>query len=97
VQTKFQNFKDFINQTGIDFLAFNQKMTPIRIKNIRKIFNLTQVKFAQVLGVSFHTYKNWEIGHRIPCSPAVALLYIAETQPEAFIKKQAAFDQYKLW
>lgn len=66
------------------FLAFSQAMTPSRIKAIRQKFGLTQVKFADLIGISFDTYRNWEIGHRYPCGPAVALLYIAETQPGVF-------------
>jgi putative transcriptional regulator len=75
---------------GINFLAFNQKMTPLRIKDIRKIYGMTQVSFAEYIGISYDTYKNWEIGHRNPSGPAIALLYIAETQPNVFKKKRKA-------
>ncbi len=58
-------------------------MGPKRIKSIRNIYGMTQVMFAEYIGVSYNTYRNWEIGHRNPSGPATALLYIAETQPEA--------------
>ena len=58
------------------------------IRSIRRYFGLTQVKFADLLDVSYGTYKNWEIGHRIPSSPSMALLYIARDWPEIFLKNQ---------
>ena len=58
------------------------------ITSIRRYFGLTQVKFADLLGVSYGTYKNWEIGHRIPSSPSMALLYIARDWPEIFLKNR---------
>lgn len=64
-------------------------MTPARIKTIRAGFRLTQVTFADLCGVSYHTYKNWEIGHRRPCTAGVALLKLAEKNPEHFFKKLA--------
>lgn len=79
-------FTKSVTSIGINFLAFGQKMTPLRITNIRKIYGLTQVAFADYIGISYDTYRGWEIGHRRPSGPATALLYIAETQPEAFKK-----------
>jgi transcriptional regulator with XRE-family HTH domain len=51
---------------------------------------MTQVSFAEYIGISYDTYKNWEIGHRNPSGPAIALLYIVETQPNTFKKKRKA-------
>jgi len=82
------HFTKPVSSIGIDFLAFGQKMTPKRIKDIRKIYGLTQVAFADYIGISYDTYRGWEIGHRNPSGPATALLYIAETQPEAFKKNR---------
>lgn len=63
-------------------------MTPARVKSIRRIYNLTQLAFAEVLNISYDTYRNWEIGHRHPCTAAVALLLLAEKNPKLFLKKQ---------
>jgi DNA-binding transcriptional regulator YiaG len=49
---------------------------------------MTQEDFANVLNISFHTYKNWEIGHRNPCTSAVSLLGLAEQNPKLFLKQQ---------
>ena len=70
-----------------ELLAELRLMTPSRIKAIRAKFGLTQVLFADLCNVSYHTYKNWEIGHRKPCTPGVALLKLAEQNPKLFLKK----------
>lgn len=68
-----------------------KSMTPDKIKSIRALYNLTQVGFADVLNVSYHTYRNWEIGHRRPGTSTVALLMIAEKNPKIFLKKRLHF------
>lgn len=37
-------------------------LDPIDIKRIRSGFNLTQVEFAALLGISVRTLRNWEQG-----------------------------------
>jgi putative transcriptional regulator len=49
---------------------------------IRKFVGLTQEKFAQALGISVHTLRNWEQGRRWPEGPALALLRIAARHPK---------------
>lgn len=61
---------------------------PKEIKAIRKFYNLKQTEFAELLGISYHTYKNWEIGHRIPCTPSNAMLHFAKDYPDIFLKKR---------
>ncbi|MFC3116135.1 helix-turn-helix domain-containing protein [Cellvibrio fontiphilus] len=53
---------------------------------IRSKLNLSQSSFAGLLGVSVRTLQDWEQGRRSPQGPAVALLRIAEQQPEVFAK-----------
>jgi transcriptional regulator with XRE-family HTH domain len=65
-----------------------EKMPPQRIKNIRKAFGLTQVKFAELLGINYDTLRSWEGGYRYPSSPGCALLVIAEASPEEFIRNK---------
>jgi putative transcriptional regulator len=56
------------------------------IKEIRLKHNLTQDKFAELLGISKGTLKNWEQGRRIPTGPANVLLSIAEKNPEVIFR-----------
>ena len=51
---------------------------------IRARLNLSQAAFASLMGVSLRTVQDWEQGRRKPSGPAVALLRIAEQQPEIF-------------
>ena len=63
-------------------------LAPKEIKAIRASYNCTQTDFAALLGISYDTYRNWEIGHRIPCTPSNALLYFARDYPDIFLKKR---------
>lgn len=47
----------------------------------RRFFGLTQKQFAQAMGISVHTLRNWEQGRREPEGPAIALLRIAARHP----------------
>ncbi|MCX7736599.1 MAG: helix-turn-helix domain-containing protein [Candidatus Kapabacteria bacterium] len=58
------------------------KIEPNRIRLIRIKHNLTQDKFAELLGISVGTLKNWEQGRRKPTGPASVLLSIAEKNPD---------------
>ena len=51
---------------------------------IRTRLKLSQSAFAGLMGVSLRTVQDWEQGRRKPSGPAVALLRIAEQQPEIF-------------
>lgn len=70
-------------------------ITPRKIKAIRFFYQLTQQKFADLLDISVRTLQNWEIGHRVPCGPATALLNIADKHPEIFLKKRAKVAKSK--
>ena len=48
---------------------------------LRRFVGLTQRKFAEALGISVHTLRNWEQGRRNPEGPALALLRIAARHP----------------
>jgi putative transcriptional regulator len=48
---------------------------------LRRFVGLSQVKFAEALGISVHTLRNWEQGRRKPEGPALALLRIAARHP----------------
>lgn len=51
------------------------------IAALRRFVGLTQIRFAQAMGISVHTLRNWEQGRRRPEGPAVALLRIAARHP----------------
>ena len=55
------------------------------VKSIRLKYGLSQNKFAQLLGISPATLRNWEQGRRKPEGPARVLLLIAEKHPEAIL------------
>ena len=48
---------------------------------LRKFVRLTQEQFAEALGISVHTLRNWEQGRRTPEGPALALLRVAARHP----------------
>ena len=51
------------------------------ITALRRFVGLTQAQFAQAMGISVHTLRNWEQGRRHPDGPAIALLRIAARHP----------------
>ena len=48
---------------------------------LRKFVGLSQVDFAEALGISVYTLRNWEQNRRMPEGPALALLRIAARHP----------------
>jgi len=59
---------------------------PSDVKKIRASLKLTQEQFAQMIGVSVGTLRNWEQGRRKPEGPARALLLVAARNPRAVAK-----------
>jgi putative transcriptional regulator len=57
---------------------------------LRRFVDLTQVQFAEALGISVHTLRNWEQGRRKPEGPALALLRIAARHPRVLRENLAA-------
>ncbi len=51
------------------------------IVSLRRFVGLSQARFAQALGISVHTLRNWEQGRRRPEGAAIALLRIAARHP----------------
>lgn len=47
----------------------------------RRFAGLSQSQFAQAMGISVHTLRNWEQGRRHPEGPAIGLLRIAARHP----------------
>ena len=53
------------------------------IAKTREKTGLTQLRFAQLLGVSVRTLQDWEQGRRVPSGAARTLLNIAAKNPGA--------------
>ena len=51
------------------------------IAALRRFIGLSQAQFAQAMGISVHTLRNWEQDRRKPEGPALALLRIAARHP----------------
>jgi putative transcriptional regulator len=52
------------------------------VRAIRAGFGVSQEKFAEMLGISVGTLRNWEQGRRVPEGPAGVLLEVAYRFPE---------------
>src|SRR6266571_4245004 len=57
---------------------------------LRRFVGLTQQQFAEALGISVHTLRNWEQNRRSPEGPALALLRIAARHPRLLRENLAA-------
>ena len=55
------------------------------IASIREKTGLSQSRFAELLGVSVRTLREWEQGRRKPSGAARTLLMIAEKNPRALV------------
>ena len=60
------------------------------ITALRSFTGLTQEAFAEALGISVHTLRNWEQDRRHPQGPALALLRIAARHPRVLKENLAA-------
>lgn len=56
-------------------------LEPGDVAALRRFIGLSQAKFAEALGISVHTLRNWEQDRRTPEGPALALLRIAARHP----------------
>lgn len=59
-------------------------------REIRARLGMTQDQFADALGISVKTLRNWEQGRRDPSGPAMRLLRIAEKHPEILLEAAAS-------
>jgi len=70
---------------------------------LRRFAGLTQNEFAEALGISVHTLRNWEQGRRSPEGPALALLRIAASltsalrKPRSFVSNDLGGLKGKSW
>lgn len=67
-------------------------LKPEQLKQTRKnIYGMTQVEFAELIGVLYETYRSWESGRYKPSSPAQALLHIATHHKDIFLQDRKKF------
>ena len=57
------------------------ELQPGDVAALRRFIGLTQSQFAEALGISVHTLRNWEQDRRMPEGPAFARLRIAARHP----------------
>lgn len=62
----------------------------IQVKEIREATGLTQVQFAQRIGIEVATLRNWEQGRREPTGPAKALLTAIKNGPKHVLQALGA-------
>jgi putative transcriptional regulator len=62
-------------------LIMRGELEPGDVAALRRFIGLSQAKFAEALGISVHTLRNWEQDRRTPEGPALALLRIAARHP----------------
>ena len=58
------------------------EFAPVDVREIRGKFSQTRGQFAEMMGISRETLRNWERGRRWPQGPARALLRIAAADPD---------------
>ena len=56
------------------------------VRSIRDHYGLSQPKFADMLGISVSTLRNWEQGRRKPEGAARILLLVAAKYPETVLE-----------
>ena len=59
-----------------------REFEPVDVREIRSRFHQTRSQFAEMIGISRETLRNWERGRRYPQGPARALLRIAAADPD---------------
>jgi putative transcriptional regulator len=57
----------------------------VDIRKLRESVNVSQSKFARMVGVSVDTVQNWEQGRRRPRGPAMALLRVFQRNPKVVV------------
>jgi len=65
---------------------YGRVITVPSISGIRERTGLSQVRFAQLLGVSVRTLQDWEKGRRAPSGAARTLLMVAAKNPRALLE-----------
>ena len=75
------DFARSVTRTQRTRLIRGQFDTGEDVVTLRRFVGFTQKEFAEAIGISVHTLRNWEQGRRKPEGPALALLRIAARHP----------------
>lgn len=62
------------------------RFEPLQLKSIRKRWRVSQAQFADLIGVSSATLRNWEQGRTYPDGAARALLVVATKNPTVVLQ-----------
>ena len=62
----------------------------VDVRAVRALTELSQAKFAELLGIELATLRNWEQGRRSPTGPARALLRAIRNNPVEVVKALTA-------
>lgn len=69
--------------------ATSEMHSATQVRELRRRFGLSQKQFADVLGISAGTLRNWEQGRREPEGSARVLLRVAARHPQAVLEANA--------
>lgn len=61
-------------------------LTKLEVKAIRKLYNLSQRSFAEMLDINLRTLQDYELGRINPSQTAIALFNFAKTEMKTFLK-----------
>jgi putative transcriptional regulator len=67
----------------------NNTQSAAQVRELRRRFGLSQKQFADVLGISAGTLRNWEQGRRAPEGSARVLLRVVARHPQAVLEVNA--------
>jgi putative transcriptional regulator len=89
-KSTFEELLGSVEEGGKTLKGKKAPSRSFRIENpdvsaIRRHLGLTQRKFAQLLGISAATLRNWEQGRRKPEGAARVLLCVAARHPKAVL------------
>ena len=79
--TSDQEIEEQINQDNEEAMA----EMGAYIRTVRARVGMTQKKFADRIGISVDTLRNWEQGRRYPTGTARALLRVIDKAPEVAV------------
>jgi putative transcriptional regulator len=70
----------------VSVLTRDKRVIESPVAKIRVGTQLSQAKFATLLGISLRTLQDWEQGRRSPSGAAKTLLRVAEKHPEILME-----------
>jgi DNA-binding transcriptional regulator YiaG len=66
------------------------ELSKAEVKAIRKLYNLSQRSFAEMLDINLRTLQDYELGRINPSQTAIALFNFAKTEMKTFIKYRSS-------